>query len=114
MATFFRYGEEAGSLAENTVSATSNLIVTSQNVGSLGKAAVAKQVAKKTGKIVIDDLSSDVDKENLFVVVETSVDDKQKETRFKTSGSEVWHPVDTDDNIVVFQMKTSAEYLLSI
>lgn len=54
----YRYGQQAGQLADNTLYAAGNLAMTAYNVDSLGIKAVAKRAAKDTGKAVIQDIAN--------------------------------------------------------
>ena len=51
----FRYGDEAGQFAENTLFAAGNIGMTAYNAKHLGIKAVAKRAAKDTGKAMIED-----------------------------------------------------------
>ncbi|XP_076468252.1 spartin-like [Babylonia areolata] len=51
-----KYGQEAGSLAENTVYAAGNIAMTAYNADNLGIKAIAKRAAKDTGKAMLQDI----------------------------------------------------------
>ena len=58
---FYRYGTDAGKLTHNALYATGNVALTTNNVRNLGVKAIAKRVAKDTGKAVVEDLQKDDD-----------------------------------------------------
>ena len=55
----FRYGPEAGKLAENTVYSATNIGLTAHTMSHLGPKAVAKRVAKDAGKAVVNDYNAE-------------------------------------------------------
>lgn len=50
---FDRYGEEVGSLTDNTLYAVGQTAWAGHNIASLGVKGVAKRVAKDTGKAIV-------------------------------------------------------------
>ena len=55
----YRYGEEAGTLTENTMYTAGHVAMTAYNVDNIGVKAVAKRTAKETGKAVLHDLHAE-------------------------------------------------------
>ena len=50
-----RYGNEAGKLTHNALYATGNVAIATNNVSNLGVKAIAKRVAKDTGRAMVKD-----------------------------------------------------------
>ena len=56
---FHRYGDEAGTLAEDSMYTAGNTIMTVYNTGGIGVKAVAKRAAKDTGRAVLEDIQNE-------------------------------------------------------
>ena len=51
--TCYRYGADAGKLTENSLYSVTNVAITANTMNNLGPKAIARRVAKDTGKAVV-------------------------------------------------------------
>ena len=57
---YFRYGQEAGKLTENTMYSAGNVAMTAYSASNLGVKAIVKKAAKDTGRAVLEDYHKDI------------------------------------------------------
>ena len=55
MCSLFRYGDEAGVLADNSLYTAGNTALAGHNLRNLGVKAIAKRAAKDAGKALVED-----------------------------------------------------------